>query len=87
MLAASASGQDGDFTATSTDLVFNEAQTAHTVNITINNDVYLEEDETLQSMISLVSSEDGVTLEPDVAIITIINDDCESLCLDVHVPV
>ncbi len=67
--------------ATSADLVFNETVTTHRVNVTINNDVYLEEDETLHFMISLVSSADGVTLDPDVANITIINDDCELLCL------
>ena len=57
------------------DLTFSETVTSHLVNISITDDVLLELNETLQSVISLVTVEDGVTLNPDQAVITIIDDD------------
>ncbi len=57
------------------DLTFSGTVTVHRVNITITNDVYLEYDERLQAEASLITSADGVTLEPDRANITIFNDD------------
>ena len=47
----------------------------HLVNISITSNSVLEFDETLQSMISLVTVEVRVTLNPDQAMITIIDDD------------
>ena len=74
-LPATAVGPEADYEAHTIDLTFSERVTTHLVNITIIDDELLEFNETLQSKISLVTVEDGVTLNPDQATITIINDD------------
>ncbi len=77
ILLAPATGPEADYSASTIDLTFNETVTAHTINITITDDGLLEYDETLQSTVSLVTSEDGVTLNPDATTITILDDDCK----------
>ncbi len=72
---SSAAGPEADFTTHTVDLIFTETEIVHRVNISITDDLFLEDDETLQSSISLVTDEDGIVLEPDVATITILNDD------------
>ena len=74
-LTATAFGPKPDYMTHTSYLTFSETMTTHLLNISITDDLLLEFDETLQSMISLVTVEDGVTLNPDQANITIVDDD------------
>lgn len=76
-LVLTASGAEADFTSRTVNLTFNEVLRIHRVNISINNDLLLEDDETFQSTVSLVTSEGGIMLDPQTATITILNDDGE----------
>ena len=69
-----ASGEQ-DFVTHSVDLTFGPGITEQRVNITIIDDIRLEHDEQFDSFVSLTVADSAVTLSPDQASITIIDDD------------
>ena len=64
-----------DFTATSQLLVFNAATSEHTVMIPIIDDDLLEHVESFSATLTLLASDDQVSLSPSEATITILDND------------
>lgn len=60
-------------------LKFNQTMTMHTVDVPITNDTFLEYDERLHVTVTLDTVGHGVTLTPDIANITIMDDDGKCL--------
>ena len=77
---AAASGPEADYQSRTVTLVFSPSVSTFTVPITIIDDLYLENDEPFSAMITLSTVEPGITLDPDTAQITILNDDSKSHC-------
>ena len=62
-------------------LVFSSTATSFTVPVVIIDDSYLENDEPFSTVVNLATADPSITITPNSATITILNDDSESCFL------
>ena len=73
-------GSGSDLTPITTrGLLFNQANTLRPVTISLVNDMRLENNETFRAQLVSVLADPDITIAPDEAGLTILDDDCECL--------
>ena len=84
LLAASGSGSGRDFipimSLAVTFFPSADDRQENVVQINVLDDIFVEDDETLSSVVSLTAADDAIDLNPAVANITILNDDSKFVC-------
>ena len=74
-------GPEADYRTTTMTLVFSPTATSFTVPVVIIDDSYLENDEPFSTVVNLATADPSITITPNSATITILNDDSESCFL------